>query len=225
LVQLISEKQQTRGWPLGGLGSGERWSKKAVVEGCHSLDTTDLKRMNMLAAEVSDRRGSLEWRRGGEREPSSSVSYTLTLGDGSGTLRLLYRVGQPGENLDYPIRLVTTRCHLGGVRWWFLCPLSTNGFACLRRVRKLYLRGRYFGCRHCHELTFTSSQESDSRVYAALRGGLDLGRFDNLARMSVAQLGFALKLLTFEQKRLDRLDKRPNRGRRARGATADANDG
>jgi hypothetical protein len=225
LWQLISEKKQHRGWPMGGFGSGERWSKKAVVEGCHSLDTADLKRMNMLAADVTDRRGSLEWRRGGETEPSSSVGYVLTLGGGSGTLRLLYRMGQPGETFDYPVRLVTTGCHLGGVRWWFTCPLSSNGVACGRRVRKLYLSGRYFGCRHCHDLTYTSTQESDSRVYAALRGGLDLGRFDDASRMSVAQLGLALKVLTFEQKRHDRLDKRLNRGRRARGATADANNG
>ncbi len=40
---------------------------------------------------------------------------------------------------------------------------------CGRRVRKVYLRGEYFGCRHCHNLAYASSQESDSRVYAALR--------------------------------------------------------
>jgi hypothetical protein len=39
-------------------------------------------------------------------------------------------------------------------------------------------------------------------VYAALRGGLDLDRFADTEGMSVSQLGFALKVLTFEQKRL-----------------------
>ncbi len=52
--------------------------------------------------------------------------------------------------------------HFGGVRWWFVCPLVINGRLCRRCVQKLYLppRGRYYGCRHCYNLTYTSSQES-----------------------------------------------------------------
>jgi hypothetical protein len=208
---------------MGGMGSGWQSARKPVVEGCHTIDTADLRRWNMLVPVVTDRLGSFTWRRGEEKEPSSSVSYILTVGDGSGTLRLLYRVGEPAVSLDYPVRLVTTGCHLGGVRWWLICPLSSNGVACGRRVRKLYLRGRYFGCRDCHDLTYRSSQESDSRVYAALRGGLDLGKFGNFASMSVAQLGFAMKVLTFEQKRLDRLGQRLDRlrGRRRPKGEAD----
>lgn len=198
------------------MGSGWQGPRKPVVEGCHAIDTADLRRWDLLAPGVTGRLGSFTWRRGDETEPSSSVSYLLTVGEASGTLRLLYRVGEPAVSIDYPIRLVTTSCHLGGVRWWLVCPLSTDAVACGRRARKLYLRGRYFGCRDCHGLTYRSSQESDSRVYAALRGGLDLGRLGNFAGMSVAQLGFAMKVLTFEQKRLDRLGQRLDRlrGRR-----------
>lgn len=79
---------------------------------------------------------------------------------------------------------------------------------CGRRVRRLYLVGRYFGCRHCHALTYTSTQQSDARVYAAADGGIDLNQFDDLDGMSVAQLAFALKVWTFQQKRLDRLHER-----------------
>jgi hypothetical protein len=37
---------------------------------------------------------------------------------------------------------------------------------CGRRVGKLYLPpgGRYYGCRQCHDLTYTSCQQSDKRV-------------------------------------------------------------
>jgi hypothetical protein len=35
--------------------------------------------------------------------------------------------------IDDKIYLATTRPHLGGLRWWFVCPRSN------RRVRKLYL--------------------------------------------------------------------------------------
>lgn len=198
---------------MGGVWSGQRATKKPVVEGCLAIDTADLRRWNLLVPGTAGRSGSLTWRRGDETDPSSSVSYVLTVGDGTGTLRLLYRVGEPAASLDYPVRLATTACHLGGVRWWFACPLSTGGVACGRRARRLYLHGRYFGCRHCHGLTYRSSQESDPRVYAALRGGLDLARFADPGRLSVAQLGFALKVLTFEQKRLDRLGRRLDRNR------------
>jgi hypothetical protein len=69
---------------------------------------------------------------------------------------------QRQESANYTIRLTTTRPRFGGLRWWFLCPLVTWGRACERRVGKLHLppHGRYFGCRQCHALTYTSCQES-----------------------------------------------------------------
>src|SRR5262245_28895646 len=133
---------------MGGFGSGERWSKKTTVESCYSLDTVRLKRWKLLVPGITDRLGFFEWRRGEEEKPSSSVSYLLTVGDHAGTLWLMYTLGSGKESLDYPIRLETTGCHLGGVRWWFTCPLAVNGRVCGRRVRKLYLCGKYFGCRH-----------------------------------------------------------------------------
>ncbi|HJZ56062.1 MAG TPA: hypothetical protein VKE74_13930 [Gemmataceae bacterium] len=207
---------------MGGVWSGQRSSKKPVVEGQLAVDTADLRRLNLLVPGITDRIGSLHWRRDGEQEPLSSVSYTLSVGNGSGTFRLLYKQGPDGERLDYPVGLVSTSCRLGGVRWWFVCPLSVNGVACGRRVRKLYLRGKYFGCRHCHGLAYTSSQESDSRVYALLHGGLDPGLFGDARGMSGTQLGLALKALMLEERQLDRLDRRLARGRRGRRAKGDA---
>ena len=187
---------------MGGSGSGERWSKKATVEGCYSVDTAALKRWKLLTPGVTDRAGSFQWRRGDEEKPSSSVTYLLTVGQASGTFRLLYSMRSGSDSFDYPVRLTTTPCHLGGVRWWFVCPLVVSGRACNRRVRKLYLRGSYFGCRHCHKLTYRSCQESDGRVYALIRAGLK--GVGDPGRMSVTQLGIALKALTIREKRLDR---------------------
>ena len=52
--------------------------------------------------------------------------------------------------------------------------ISSGTKEVFRRVRKLYLppRGRYFGCRQCHDLTYTSCQEShkDDRAYRMLAG-------------------------------------------------------
>src|SRR5204863_5712559 len=121
-----------------------------------------------------EKRGSLEWRTGAKSELSAAVDFRLTRVPERGALRLIYKVVSSGETLDYSLPLVATKCHLGGRRWWFVCPLSRGGVACGRRVKKVYLRGKYFGCRHCHDLVYTSSQESDSRVYAALRAGMHL---------------------------------------------------
>lgn len=54
----------------------------------------------------------------------------------------------------------TTKCSFGGYRWWLLCPY------CNRMVGKLYtpLSTNEFKCRHCHNLTYESSQNHSQRV-------------------------------------------------------------
>jgi hypothetical protein len=187
---------------MGGFGSGQRWSKKGTVEGHYSLDAADLKRWKMLVPGTANRAGAFTWRRG-EGNPSE-VAYLLTVGANTGTLRLIYSIKAANADLDYSVRLVTTGCHLGGVRWWLTCPLIRNNVACGRRVRKLYLSGRYFGCRHCHDLTYRSRQESDSRAYALARAGLDA--MPSITGASVSQLGLALKALTLMENRAKRFD-------------------
>ena len=61
---------------------------------------------------------------------------------------------------NYIVPLVTTPCHFGGDRYWFLCPMYKEGEKCNRRVGVLYQAGEYFACRHCYELTYSSRNES-----------------------------------------------------------------
>jgi hypothetical protein len=72
-----------------------------------------------------------------------------------------------GDNIeyDYKVELTTSECHYGGVRYWFVCPLTTNGVQCNQRVGKLYLtpQGNYFGCRHCHNITYADRNMSKRR--------------------------------------------------------------
>jgi hypothetical protein len=111
---------------MGGFGSGNRRTRKDVVEGRSALDTAALKRMKLLTPTPAGRRGILEWHWGG-REPPSTIGYTLRLEGGEGSMRLDYKMTATGEKLDYAVRLATTPCHLGGARWWFLCPLVKGG--------------------------------------------------------------------------------------------------
>jgi hypothetical protein len=167
---------------MGGPGSGSHYhwwrsSKKTTVEDCRSLDAIRWMREGILKAGVRHY-GSWAWYRDAARtERTSAIGYEVsTLGDPP-WLRLTYTFTERQDSLDYRIRLVTTRPRFGGIRWWFVCPLVTNGVACGRRVGKLYLPpgGRYYGCRHCYRLTYTSCQES--RKYDGLwrRMALNMG--------------------------------------------------
>jgi hypothetical protein len=65
-------------------------------------------------------------------------------------------------------------------------------------VGKLYLPppARYFGCRHCHDLTYTSCQEHDKRVDAFRRNPeLMDALLDNIEGAPPGQLIPALKAM------------------------------
>lgn len=176
---------------MGGYGSG-RWrghSKRATVEDSWSLDVTKLARDGLLVRERGA--GSLWWTNTRTGEQVASVSFVrLPLGTDGLLLQLHYRVGrgEPKVDVEEVIPLTTTRPGWGGIRWWFVCPLDVLGRPCARRVAKLYLppSGRYFGCRHCYELTYTSCQESHQhdRLFARLarETGLDPARVKRALR-------------------------------------------
>jgi hypothetical protein len=154
---------------MGGYGSG-RPKQKVVVEDCHALDLGVLERDGAFAPWRS---GRYRWLVG-ERE-TGSIGYRIEQRQGDRQWLVLdYAWGEAKEHVVIPVALETTSPHFGGIRWWGRCPLIVNGVACNRRVRKLYLRGRYFGCRRCHNLTYKSCQESHQLdwLYASLAGKL-----------------------------------------------------
>ena len=71
------------------------------------------------------------------------LSYTIDYGE------------EDEEHIRESVFLERTPCNFGGYRYWFLCP----GRSCGRRVSKLYGLGRYFLCRHCHNLAYASQNE------------------------------------------------------------------
>jgi hypothetical protein len=185
---------------MGGLGS-TRWDshcKATTVEECRSIDAGRWVREGIIkpGAWVS---GSWAWFRDAARtEQTSSIGYEVNAQADPPWLRLHYRFTDTQDTLDYRVRLTTTRPPWRGVRWWFICPLAKNDVACGRRVGKLYLppAGRYFGCRHCHDLTYTSCQQHDKRVDALRRNPDALAAVVNDPRSaSVTDLILALKAL------------------------------
>jgi len=66
---------------------------------------------------------------------------------------------------------------------------------CRRRVAKLYVPpgGHLFGCRHCYDLTYKSSQESDKRV-SALKRAMLAGTLDPRDLFDAGGPGYLLGL-------------------------------
>jgi hypothetical protein len=65
------------------------------------------------------------------------------------------------EDVNEAVRILRAPCRFGGARPYFVCPGVVNGRACGRRVAKLYGPSRYFLCRHCNRLAYTSQSEGD----------------------------------------------------------------
>jgi hypothetical protein len=136
------------------------WNSKSTVEDSTQLSIFKLKEFGLLGGwsattltwtrQLSGRKSSIGILVDVTDEPYVKVNYTITDRDS-------------GEktDYDYKISLTTTRCNFGSKRYWFICPLSVNGIYCGRRVGTLYLApgGKYFGCRHCCNLSYESRNE------------------------------------------------------------------
>lgn len=100
----------------------------------------------------------------GENGSRGSISVQVNINGNNKYVRFIYTqtdnfTGEK-EDFDYKVRLLETKCHFGGTRYWFECPLVKDGAHCGKRVGVLYKNGSYFGCRNCHELTYSSRNEN-----------------------------------------------------------------
>lgn len=135
---------------MGGSGSGNwyRWDSKSTTESQHRIDIRWLKNQEYLRSENI---GFLSWSRG--KKKTGSIGYRME----SDRMVLSYRHRSRGgewENVEQVVLFDLTPCNFGGHRTWLLCP------RCWQRVAVLYGAGKYFWCRHCYNLTYSSQQES-----------------------------------------------------------------
>lgn len=134
---------------MGGYGSGRTQGANST-EDFRSIDIRRWQREGHLEA---GRTLDWQWLNNGVKVAAIMVKIE------AGSLRLIYSYqlyGNEWESLDYPVRLQTTPCNYGGVRYWFSCPASNCG----RRVAVLYLGGKIFACRHCYQLAYQSQRET-----------------------------------------------------------------
>ncbi len=137
---------------MGGYGSG-RSGNKQKAEQTKSLDVNRLHREGCLS---QGRRGHWVWSR-----------------DGTETARIAYHAKELHLVLDYKVRLhggdweaitqsiplTHAECNYGGTRPYFMCNGIVNGRHCLRRVGKVFAGGKYFLCRHCYNVAYSSQSE------------------------------------------------------------------
>jgi hypothetical protein len=152
-----------------------RMGVKQVAERCLRLPTGSLRDALSAGGPVE---GTLSWPAGGA-VPGASMKFTVEpLGDDRCLLTLRYALGDSpdAQDVEEAITMVASPQPFGGRRWAFLCPLEQEGYACGRTASVLYLPPgrRYFGCRHCHELTYASRlQRRDSARTQDLPGSAD----------------------------------------------------
>ncbi len=156
---------------MGSYGS-TRWknhSKKIQVEECRQMSISSFK--PYLRPGYS---GFVRWYRG--QRKTGMISYRVQGDEKPRKITLVYTITDwSGEKVDcnYQVNFETTPLPWGGERYWFQCPLQECG----RRVGCLYLPpGEInFGCRHCYDLTYRSSQEAyqQRKLYESLAGILD----------------------------------------------------
>ena len=144
---MISIKPKLRRGYMGGSGSGNwyRLDSKTLAEHCMSLDVRQLNRKGCLEPWQG---GSLEWQNG----------CNIVIETKPEAIELFYGISrneQPREDVHIKVPLSWSSCNYGGKRPWFICP----GKGCGKRVAKLYLAGKYFLCRHCHDLVYSSQRE------------------------------------------------------------------
>jgi hypothetical protein len=158
---------------MGGSGSGNwyRFDCKTIAEHCLVLDVRKLSRRDCLEP------GQWYW---WKWEDGSDI----TIETKPDSIELSYKIsrnGQQKEEVRIKVFLSWTSCNYGGKRAWFICP----GRGCGKRVAKLYLKGKYFLCRHCHDLAYSSQREGKETrlIYKAQKIYRKLGATNHMDRI------------------------------------------
>jgi len=146
-----------------------RENRRFTVEECRVLEIGPLVRAGLLYLPVGTP-WTITWpeKVGCEHIGLEGALFRWSEGEWSLVLRHSFTNSSLPEPLELPftIRITRTACHYGNWRHWWMCPRVKEGHICRRRVEKLYLppNSSFFACRQCHDLSYRSVQQHDSRV-------------------------------------------------------------
>lgn len=147
---------------MGGFGSG-RWhgrERRQVIEKCRSICSDDLSRQGPIRAHQE---GQIDI-----HEPGGGVTASLpfvVVPIRSSILVIGFRLRCNDEIVTQGIPISTTQTRFGGTRLCFLCPTGDPDDFCGGASRRLYLPPgkKYFGCRSCHQLSYSACQKRKQR--------------------------------------------------------------
>lgn len=131
------------------------FDKKTTKDECKTVDMPWLNKHGYLNGWKA---GGIKWSNRWGEESTIGITVDTEVEEPYAKFNYTFTHREPPEKYDYKVRLTTTPCNFGGVRYWFICPLVIDGKACSQRVGTLFLPpGRkYFGCRHCYKLSYES---------------------------------------------------------------------
>lgn len=125
---------------------------KLTTNNCCALDINWLKKNNYIqhgqAIDVFT-----SWRSRMTKKTTQAIKVRVISDKG---IKLNYE--RNGEEIEYYAKFTYSNCNYGGKRVWFQCPNED----CKKRVGKLFLRGKYFLCRHCHNLAYETQNMTDA---------------------------------------------------------------
>lgn len=129
---------------------------RLTVEECWTLDVNQLHCDGCLEPGCI---GTTEWQRYG----SAMARISRRMEDEHLILSYQCRTqGYGAQDVEEIVPIIRVPCPYGGSRPYFLCPGVVNGIYCGRRVAHLHLATRYFVCRHCNDLAYSSQRENIS---------------------------------------------------------------
>lgn len=182
---------------MGGYGSG-RPAYKRKAEHCRSLDVNRFHREGCLKP---GRQGDWVWSTDGEEV--ARIGYKTE----AGQLVLNYRYrlyDGEWEPITETVGITQVACNYGKSRPYFICPGVVNNRPCMRRVGKLFSGGRYFLCRHCYRVAYSSQSEPryDRLLRRANKLRMELGGEPGTAYL-IASRPKGMWQRTYERKRLE----------------------
>lgn len=131
------------------------YSGRLVADSQHAISIYWLKKKDMLCGFCNQ---GITW--SNQWGETGSIGIEIKISDEENFARLHYiitrRSNDQKDSFDYKVSIVSTDCHFGGKRYWFICPASNCG----RRVAKIYQGQDIFACRHCYNLTYASRNEN-----------------------------------------------------------------
>lgn len=136
--------------------AGNKVGKTATAQ-CLRLDIRRLKREGIL---IPGRLVTWSWTMSNGKQSTIGIK---TIADDEIRLDYTCTIDDRATPVETRIRLDYSSCNYGNHRHWFRCP------ACDKRVALLYQKGVYFRCRHCHDLTYYTCQESGNLNDMAIR--------------------------------------------------------